>query len=206
MPDKIEGIKPSESSTIGKKVETKKVEIQQNSVFKKFKGDAKNEFVEDTAFLLSVFDKDNDNNITKEEVKAVKDEDYNEQLKDYNNNHKPLILDEGNDMKIKLTREIENAEGKNKDKKPGLLAPMKAALQSKSDIITEGPYFDALKEIIELKNKPKLTEDDKLRLKDFEELRKMYEKRLSPEAIEKVQLDVVDKVYANKKSKDEDDT
>lgn len=198
MVDKIDG--PNQpGSNIGKKVEAKKIEIQGDSIFKKQKGHKKSEYIEETAFLLTVFDKNNDGSISKDEIDCVEDAEYNNQLNEYNKDNKELVLDDAKGVKAQFQREIETAESENKTPKSGLLMPLHVAIQSNIDKKNTYAYVGALKEIISLTNKPNLTKNEKSMLNDFKKLRIYYEKMLSPETIEDSQMLVLEEIKTDEK-------
>lgn len=199
MVDKIDGVNSPDNNGIGKKVEAKKIEIQGDSIFKKLRDNKKNDYVAETAFLLTVFDQNNDGSISKDEIDCVENSDYNDQLNEYNKNNKELVLDDAKGVKAQFEREIAAAQSENKTPKSGLLMPLHVAIQSNIDKKNNYAYVESLKEIINLTNKPTLTKNEKIRLNDFKKLRIYYEKILSPEAIEDSQMLALEEIKADEK-------
>lgn len=212
MVDKINGTKGVNSSgatdksenSFSKNVEAKKAEIQKDSIFNKHKGENK-EYLAETAFLLTTFDKDNDGNITQDEIDSVDESDYNKQFDQYNNDGELLVLDNFDGVKAKLEREITPPETKNnknpKKAESGLLASLHVAAQSQIDKSNENSYTGVIKDLVALSDKQNLSKDEKTLLEYCTKQQKYLEKILSPESIKRALMQAGTEIQADDEEK-----
>lgn len=179
MVEKINGLKsnPNDGS-ICKKVEQKASEIQLNSVYDS-KERPKSEYVNEAAFLLTVFDKDNNGKITTEELDATSKGDYDAAKSQYNQNCGSLKLDSYDWTKSKIqkkAREDGDLEGKFSNAESAALSLIDSN-ENKKD------YLKLAKTILEYESNPNLSEKDKKLLIELKNAKQHCSENIDPEAL-----------------------
>lgn len=178
------------------KVETKAKELNSASIFSKLNA---NDYLNETAFLMTVFDTDESGNITKAEIESSKNEDYEKQLKEYNSKapkDKQLKLESAEINKAILKREI-NADSKDSPeqlKETGYLPILRTAIQESLDIDIAETYKEILGQIELKKTSLKLSDlmckpDEEMQksLEESEKQKSLYEPLMSPEKLQEIQ-------------------
>lgn len=186
--NKTDGI--NAQPNIFSQVESKENELKNNSIFQSL-GTKTERYTKETAFLLSIFDKDNSGNITKAEIDAVNEDDYNQQLGDYNRSQagdKRLTLNFFKDTKAELQRRVDEESNIPADELPkrGFLAALETATTADADINGAEPYYDDLVKTSELEKKTELSTDEQKLLKTLKMEIQLSESIMSPEAVKQI--------------------
>jgi len=180
----ISGSGDSQQPSFFKRVEIKQEEIKKNSIFQQLTKGKECKYLNETAFLEIVFDKNNDGIISEEEINSVSYSEFMNDKAEYNKDSDDTLVLE-NLQRTK--KELIKNKGVNDNPEKNFIAPFQAALQA--DFNTEGveQYFHYALNVNELEKKETLTADEKKLLDVSKENIELISHIMSPDIFEGAQ-------------------
>lgn len=179
----VSGSGDSSQPNILKKVQAKQEEIKNNSVFQALTKGEGTPLLNETAFLMTIFDKNNDGMILTDEVNNITPEEIDAQVAEYNSQSEDdLNLESGKRTIDEFLRKI-GLKGSEKD----FITALRVSAQADANIRGEKVYFDAAKKVDELEKKGTLSDKDQMLLYEAKRTIELQSYIMSPEVLKSTQ-------------------